>query len=518
MDVQVDAWLVDYQQNGSEDAFAYLVERYLPLVSACAARRARGEPLLVEDIVQRVFIDFARKAKRMKPGGSLGGWLHRHTCFVAGTVMRGERRRRAREEQSEVEMTESDSAWRQISPIVDAAVDALGQKDRLAVVLRYFEQRDLRTVGAALGVTEDAAQKRVARALEKLRAVLVCRGVVLSAGALAGALANSGASAAPVISATAVATAALATAGASLSGFSVGNLIMMSKAKLALAAMVAAGIGTTVIVKHLTAIESEKTSLKNRAAQLEAASVAAGADQTVIRAEIERLRADQRDAIKLRGDVVRLRQQIADANAALLAAQKAALTAEAKNRAATATPEPAEVPEIRTFQSQAHAVVKSGDSVILSGWPTGPGKVTFALVTPSALGLSQVEIGARLVEMPIEAAASSPALAGLEKVTNAVSILRPDQVRSLLEAWKQTPEINIVNAPTMTISSGRPGQISVEESHVIPNGSNPGAVVNSGPVFKVTPTLSADGSINLELVATLTQLLKPTIQSLSVAK
>jgi RNA polymerase sigma factor (sigma-70 family) len=515
MDVQVDAWLADYQQNGSEDAFALLVERYLPLVSACAARRAGGESLLVEDIVQRVFIDFASKSKRMKPGGSLGGWLHRHTCFVASTVLRGERRRRAREERSAVEVSDNDSAWQQISPIVDNAVDALGRKDRLAVVLRYFEQRDLRTVGAALGVTEDAAQKRVARALEKLRAVLVRRGVVLSAGALAGALANSGASATPVISASAVATAALATAGASLSGFSLGSLIMMSKAKLAVATLIAAGIGTTAIVQHLSAIESEKAALKDRVAQLEAASVTAGADDTAARAELERLRADQRDAIKLRGDVVSLRQQIADANAALLAAQKAALAAEVKFRVTNATPEPAEVPEIRTFQSEAHAVVHSGDSVVLGGWQTGTDKVTFALVTPSAFSQSEVEVCATLVEMPREIAARSP---DLLTVTNATSILRPDQVRSLLDVWKQTAGIEIVNAPTMTISSGRAGRISLEESHVIPNGSNPAAVVNSGPVFNFTPTLSGDGSIKLELVATLNQLRKPTAQPLSAAK
>ena len=58
--------------------------------------------------------------------------------------------------------------WTQIAPLLDGALEQLGQNDHDAVVLRFFEGRNFKEVGAALGASEDAAKKRVNRALEKL--------------------------------------------------------------------------------------------------------------------------------------------------------------------------------------------------------------------------------------------------------------------------------------------------------------------------------------------------------------
>jgi len=89
--------LRDYAEKGSEPAFRELVSRYVDLVYSVAFRRIGGDAHLVEDVVQTVFADLARKAGSLKGETMLGGWLHRHTCFVSSTLMRGERRRQQRE-------------------------------------------------------------------------------------------------------------------------------------------------------------------------------------------------------------------------------------------------------------------------------------------------------------------------------------------------------------------------------------------------------------------------------------
>jgi hypothetical protein len=85
----------------------------------------------------------------------------------------------------------------------------LGQTDRDAVLLRYFQNKNLREVGAALGVSEDTAQKRVSRAVEKLRCILVRRNVMVPAAAMACAISANAVLAAPVGFARSLAAATL---------------------------------------------------------------------------------------------------------------------------------------------------------------------------------------------------------------------------------------------------------------------------------------------------------------------
>jgi len=59
-----------------------------------------------------------------------------------------------------------------VAPILDDAINQLGAEDRTAIILRFFEQRDFRSVGEALGSNEEAARKRVNRALDKLQLLL----------------------------------------------------------------------------------------------------------------------------------------------------------------------------------------------------------------------------------------------------------------------------------------------------------------------------------------------------------
>jgi RNA polymerase sigma factor (sigma-70 family) len=229
--------LRDYTEKGSEASFRELVGRYMDLVYSVAFRRTGGDAHLAEDVVQTVFTDLARKARSLDANAMLGGWLHRHTCFVSSTLMRGERRRQERERQA-MEMNallqSGDAPWEEIAPVLDEAVNELDDDDRRAVLLRFFEQQDLRSLGAALGTSEGAAQKRVSRALDKLRALLAQRGVTLSIAGLATALGTRTLLAAPAGLSARVSKAALRSVAAGVGLVSL-LLKLSTPAKIAVA-------------------------------------------------------------------------------------------------------------------------------------------------------------------------------------------------------------------------------------------------------------------------------------------
>lgn len=248
--------LADYSEKNSQEAFRELVTLYIGMVHSSAVRLVNGDTHRAQDIVQTVFADLARHARTVSTEATIGGWLHRRTCHVAATVMRTERRRENRERQA-VEMNalheNPDEALAQVAPVLDEAIDELNAQDRHAIMLRFFEHCDLRTIGEALGSNEDAAQKRIARALEKLRFLLARRGVALSGTALALALGSEAASAAPAGLAASVSAGALTVAHVS-KGFSLtaAKIIIMTKLKAteiaAISTLILAGVGTTLVV------------------------------------------------------------------------------------------------------------------------------------------------------------------------------------------------------------------------------------------------------------------------------
>ena len=146
--------LAEYARNGSDAAFRELVTRYVDLVYSTALRLVEGDTHRAEDVAQTVFVDLARLARTLSHEVMPGGWLHRHTCFVAANTLRGERRRQFRERQA-VEMnvlqTNSGADFSQVAPLLDEAINELGETDRTAILLRFFEQHDFRSVGQALG-------------------------------------------------------------------------------------------------------------------------------------------------------------------------------------------------------------------------------------------------------------------------------------------------------------------------------------------------------------------------------
>lgn len=258
-----DAQLLQEYGTGSEAAFRGLVERYINLVYSAALRHL-NDAHLAEDVAQTVFTALARKAKALPKDVVLGGWLYRHTCFVAAQAARTERRRQARETQA-VEMNalndHPEPDWERLSPFLDEAMQHLGAGDRDAVVLRYFEGRNLQNVGTTLGVSEEAARKRITRAIEKLRTFLARRGVTLSATTLATLLAGNAIVAAPAGIAVTVSGVALAAAAATGTGYTLTllKLITMTKLKVGLiSAVVVASVVTPLVLQHQSRVKQRE--------------------------------------------------------------------------------------------------------------------------------------------------------------------------------------------------------------------------------------------------------------------
>ncbi len=165
-----DAELLErFARRDSEEAFAELVSRHIALVHSVAARHMEN-PQHAQEITQAVFIILSRKAASLGRKTVLSGWLYHTARLTAANFRRAEFRRISREQEAYMQSTldepSSDAIWLELAPHLDDAMEKLGATDRDAVVLRYFENKSLAEVGAALGMEERAAQKRVNRALE----------------------------------------------------------------------------------------------------------------------------------------------------------------------------------------------------------------------------------------------------------------------------------------------------------------------------------------------------------------
>jgi RNA polymerase sigma factor (sigma-70 family) len=248
--------LREFAATESEAAFAALVRRHINLVYSTALRSV-GSAHAAEEISQAVFIILAQKAGKLSPRIVLSGWLHQTTRLTAANFLRGEIRRQKREQEAYMQSALNEpepNVWPQIAPLLDDALGKLGERDRNAIVLRFFENKSLAEVGTALGASEDAAKMRVTRALEKLRKLFSKRGVALSATLIAGAVSASSVQAAPAGLAATISTVALtkgAAAGGSTLTLVKGALKIMAWTKMKTAVVVGVGVllaaGTTTI-------------------------------------------------------------------------------------------------------------------------------------------------------------------------------------------------------------------------------------------------------------------------------
>jgi RNA polymerase sigma factor (sigma-70 family) len=259
----MDDWqlLQNYVERDSEPAFKTLVDRYVNLVYSVALRHVRDSHL-AEEVAQAVFLLLARKARGLRRSVVLSGWLFRTTRFVASRAVRAEQRRQRREQEAFVmqRLTTPDEAWKRISPVLDEALEHLAETDRNAILLRFFSDKSHRETAAALGVSEEAAKKRVTRALDKLRDFFAGRGLALSAAVLASSVtANAAKAATPEVIAQ-VTTKVISTASttAALPPLVTQTLNAWRWAKLRLASAMAitiaavVGVGVAMLPKEAT--------------------------------------------------------------------------------------------------------------------------------------------------------------------------------------------------------------------------------------------------------------------------
>jgi len=325
------ALLRRYAATRAEDDFAELVRRHVNLVYSAALRQVNGDTHLAQDVTQLVFTDLARKAESVASHRVLAGWLFTSTRFAAAKAVRGERRRHAREEEAHLmqEIFRPDDPatqldWARVRPVLDEALAELDDRDREAILLRFFEGRDFADVGARLNVADNTARMRVERAVDKLHGLLARRGVTSSSAALAVALANQAVATAPAGLATTVAGAALA--GAATGGSVAAVIAFMTMNKLPLgiiSALVATGTaGFALQQKAQAQLRDEITGQRQQnqeTAQLRAEN------QRLARAaaEVEAFRADDAALAQLGNEVAGLKERLRaeEARAKLAAAQ-----------------------------------------------------------------------------------------------------------------------------------------------------------------------------------------------------
>jgi RNA polymerase sigma factor (sigma-70 family) len=252
------ALLKQYAESHSEAAFSALVERYVHLVYSIALRQV-GNPSHAEEISQAVFIILTQKAKSLGPRTILSGWLYQTARLTAANFMRSEIRRQQREQEAYMEslLTEpTPNVWQQIAPLLDDAMGHLSEKDRNVFVLRYFQNKSAAEIGDALGIDSSTAQKRITRAVRRLRKFFAKRSVAHSAESITGAISTNSVQGAPAGLAATISAAAVKSSAVAASTLTLvkGALKLMAWAKMKTAAVVGIAallaVGTTATFWH----------------------------------------------------------------------------------------------------------------------------------------------------------------------------------------------------------------------------------------------------------------------------
>jgi RNA polymerase sigma factor (sigma-70 family) len=317
-----------YATGQSEAAFTELTRRHVDLVHSAALRLMNGDLHAAQDVTQQVFTEVARQAKRLARHPALVGWLYTTTRLMALRMNRTEQRRQAREQEANMmnQLLHDDTPpvdWNRLRPVIEDVMHELDDGDRHAVLLRYFQNKTLNEVGAALNLTENAARMRVDRALDKLRGKLARHGITTTAAALAAVMAANAVQAAPAGLAATISAAAVAGGAVQASTLIAATKIiaMTTIQKTIVAAAFAAAVGTGIYAVHqsallrdqIQALQQEQAPLTARIQQLQQEREQASNHLAALREENARLKSGSNTAelLKLRGQVGTLRQRAA---------------------------------------------------------------------------------------------------------------------------------------------------------------------------------------------------------------
>lgn len=310
-----------YAGTRSEEAFAELVRRHVDLVHSAALRMVRDSHQ-AEDVTQGAFLALAQNAPQLTDRPVLSGWLHRTAQNLASKAVRSDVRRRAREQEAatmnELLSAGSEASWDQVAPHLDAALGELSESDRDALLLRYFERKSAREMAETLGISDEAAQRRVTRAVERLREFFAQRGIAAGASGLVAVISANAVQAAPVglaITISTGATLAGTTIAATTTATAIEAIAMTTLQKVIIAATLAVAVGTGIYQARQNAnlrtqvqtLQQQPSPSADQIRKLQQERDDAIAGQVALQQENARLQQTVAEVPKLRGEVARLR-------------------------------------------------------------------------------------------------------------------------------------------------------------------------------------------------------------------
>jgi RNA polymerase sigma factor (sigma-70 family) len=448
--------LGEYAEGQSEAAFAELARRHVDLVYS-AAMRMLCDAHLAEDVTQAVFLALARNARQLTARPILSGWLHRTALNLAVKAVRSEVRRRAREQKAaamnQLLATEPDTTWEHIAPHLDAALGELSEPDRDALLLRYFERQSAREMAQTLGTSEEAAQKRVSRAVERLRECFAKRGVTVGASSLVGLVSAQAVQAAPVGLALTISTAAACAEPTAAIPHILQAVLSATTTRLTVAVLFAALSIPLALLWHQNAsLRRELAAL--RASALEASHrpdpIPQSGEPEITDKDRQRLRKEHLELLSLRGRVNQLAQELRQRKAAQTPAEANPDPASERNAA-----------DSILFSAALTNRVGNGHTLVVGGW-SGEGIRGYLLATPTIQQDDQtpdartVTVQSQMIGAPEsfwEQIGWGAARSDTRRSTLA-GVLSPDQLDLLLKALEETKDVLVSNTSTATRRNG----------------------------------------------------------------
>lgn len=282
----------------------------------------------------------------------------------------------------------------------------------------------------------------------------------------------------------------------------------MNLNKIVMGALIAAGL-TTAVVWQFNAhrrLAAENVRWRAQAAALERSRLDGEALRTnTDSAQLERLRAEHNELLRLRGEVASLRTQVRDATNAMarLAAAERARRASSSTNAEVLRP-------VISYQATAAAHIPTGHALLTGGWMTQEGKRVLVMLSSEVVNsatASQILLQAKWVEMPddVFSALGLDALKTGATETTLNQVMDDPQYRALVHALEDKAGVDLLSAPRVVTSDGVAAQVSVTERKVID-----GESFDVGPTLDLIPRIAADkNGIDVDVRARLDLLRKP---------